>query len=232
MADSLDLCNKESSEVASKQGGATRGVASEAGEALSTGVTPDSVPHSQMHNTQGAQAIDIDQNEGDHAIDIDQNEGDHAIDIDQNEGDHARRDEGSDKVVINLDSDEDEDLHSEHREPELEALHAPRAMNGGDLHMERPEPASCVALHAPGAMNVVLRPEQHQPAQAAKNGMSPLTPLWHYVDPQGVSQGPFSLMHLKQWKLVGFFSDDFRVWRTGQTMAQAILLTDAFRMNL
>ncbi|XP_062227749.1 uncharacterized protein At5g08430-like isoform X3 [Phragmites australis] len=212
MTDPLSLLNKESSEVASKQGYDTREVTSEA-EALSSGVTRDSVPHSQMHNTlDGSRA--------------------QAIYINKDEGGHSRRDKGN-KVLINLDSDEDEDLHTEQREPEREALLAPRATNGGDLHMERPGSASGVALHALGAMNgVVLHPEQHEPARAAMNGMSPLTPLWHYVDPQGVSQGPFSLMHLRQWKLGGFFSDDFRVWRTRQTVEQAILLTDAFQLNL
>uniref|UniRef100_A0A0A9F4D9 GYF domain-containing protein n=1 Tax=Arundo donax TaxID=35708 RepID=A0A0A9F4D9_ARUDO len=205
MADSLGLCNKESSEVASKQGDATREVPSEAGEALSTAVTLDPALHSQLHNTQGGSTAQ-------------------AVDIDKDEGDLSRRDKGSDKVVINLDSDDDEDLHTQQREPVREALHAPTAMNGRDLHMERTDPASRVALHSPGSMN--------KPAQAAMKGISPLTPMWHYVDPQGEPRGPFPLVLLSQWRRVGFFGDDFRVWRTGQTVAQAILLKDAFKMNL
>lgn len=70
---------------------------------------------------------------------------------------------------------------------------------------------------------------QHKPA---KNGVSPQAVLWHYIDPQGVARGPFSLMQLLLWKQNGFFNGDFRVWRTGQTAEQAILLADAFRMHL
>ncbi|XP_062207690.1 zinc finger CCCH domain-containing protein 44-like isoform X2 [Phragmites australis] len=155
-----------------------------------------------------------------------------AMDIDKDESNHSRRDNGSNKVVVNLDSDEDGDLHTEQREPEREALHAPTAMNGGDLHVERPVSGPPVALHADGAMNRALHAEQGEPTHAATNGMSPLTPQWHYVDPQGISRGPFSLMHLRHWKRGGFFGEDFRVWRTGQAVEQAILLTDAFRLNL
>lgn len=55
---------------------------------------------------------------------------------------------------------------------------------------------------------------------------------WHYLDPRGDEQGPFSMVELRQWKRSGYFSQDFRVWRAGQTREQAILLTDAMLLLL
>ncbi|TVU36274.1 hypothetical protein EJB05_18202, partial [Eragrostis curvula] len=211
MADSysLSLLNEEPSEVASKQGDATREVASEAGEALSSGLTPDSVLHSPVYKAQDGSKTE-------------------AIDISKDESNHSKRNKGGNipvREVINLDTsdDDDEDLHA----PERETVHPPGAMNGGDLDMERPESA----LHARGAMNGVhlgLR----EAAPATVNGMSRNTSLWHYLDPQGETQGPFKLIQLWEWRKGGFFDEGFKVWRSGQTKEHAIFLRDAFRVNL
>ncbi|XP_019703985.2 uncharacterized protein At5g08430 isoform X4 [Elaeis guineensis] len=53
--------------------------------------------------------------------------------------------------------------------------------------------------------------------------------IWHYIDPSGNEQGPFALASLRYWKEEGFFDDDFRVWRAGQSKEDAILLIDALR---
>ncbi|XP_038990107.1 uncharacterized protein At5g08430-like isoform X3 [Phoenix dactylifera] len=53
--------------------------------------------------------------------------------------------------------------------------------------------------------------------------------VWNYIDPSGNEQGPFALASLRYWKEEGFFDDDFRVWRTGQSKEEAILLMDALR---
>ncbi|XVF02679.1 hypothetical protein REPUB_Repub04eG0195200 [Reevesia pubescens] len=50
--------------------------------------------------------------------------------------------------------------------------------------------------------------------------------MWHYVDPQGDIQGPFSLKSLKAWMDADYFSKDFKVWKTGQNKDKAVLLTD------
>ncbi|CAL4946279.1 unnamed protein product [Urochloa decumbens] len=261
--DSLNLLNKESSEVASKQGDATREAPSEAHEACFNGVTLDSALHSQMHDTQDDSPTQ-------------------AMDVDREESDHSRQAiMPKDKAVevINLDSDEDEDLPRVQHKPQGNVMHAPRAMNGDNLHTERSESASPAILQAqggmngdvhleqrkpaPAIMNGVFKPELRQPAPApvngvlpheqrepappamnvlhtepckracaAKNGVSPQAPLWYYVDPQGDTRGPFTLVQLFLWKHNGFFKEDFRVWRMGQKANQAILLTDAFQMHL
>ncbi|XP_022740746.1 uncharacterized protein At5g08430-like isoform X2 [Durio zibethinus] len=50
--------------------------------------------------------------------------------------------------------------------------------------------------------------------------------MWHYADPQGDLQGPFSLKSLKAWMDADYFPNDFKVWKTGQNIDKAVLLTD------
>lgn len=50
--------------------------------------------------------------------------------------------------------------------------------------------------------------------------------IWYYLDPQGDVQGPFCLASLKNWKDADYFPSDFKVWKTGQTRDQAVLLSD------
>jgi len=54
--------------------------------------------------------------------------------------------------------------------------------------------------------------------------------LWHYIDPQGDVQGPFSLERLHGWWNNGYLPNDFRVWKTGQTSDTAISLIDALQV--
>ncbi|KAL6614051.1 hypothetical protein ACP70R_036321 [Stipagrostis hirtigluma subsp. patula] len=207
--DSLNL-NKE---VAWRQDDTTLEVGSEVHEGPSSGFTPDSATHCQTHTTRDGSTTQ-------------------AMDIEKHESNHSRCNEDSNIEIINLDSDE-EDVHAEHQEPEHIVLHAPRATNGSDLHMEKKqEAASRVALNDLGTRNGVLHQEQHKQVHAAVNGMSPLAHVWHYTDPKGEVRGPFPLLQLFKWNNGGFFDEDFKVWRTGQTAEQAILLTDAFRETL
>ncbi|KAL3537376.1 hypothetical protein ACH5RR_000742 [Cinchona calisaya] len=53
--------------------------------------------------------------------------------------------------------------------------------------------------------------------------------VWHYVDPQGVVQGPFSIAMLKRWNDANYFDPDFTVWKVGQT--HGVLLIDALRQR-
>ncbi|KAE8716589.1 SWIB/MDM2 domain,Plus-3,GYF, putative isoform 2 [Hibiscus syriacus] len=53
--------------------------------------------------------------------------------------------------------------------------------------------------------------------------------MWHYEDPQGDIQGPFSLISLKTWMDADYFPNDFKVWKTGQSRNNAVLLVDIVR---
>jgi hypothetical protein len=50
--------------------------------------------------------------------------------------------------------------------------------------------------------------------------------MWHYLDPQGDIQGPFSLTCLKRWSEADYFPLDFKVWKMGQSQDEAVLLKD------
>ncbi|GFP83265.1 zinc finger CCCH domain-containing protein 19 [Phtheirospermum japonicum] len=50
--------------------------------------------------------------------------------------------------------------------------------------------------------------------------------LWHYRDPNGKIQGPFSMMQLRKWSTTGLFPSDMRIW-TNHEQYDSLLLTDA-----
>jgi len=55
--------------------------------------------------------------------------------------------------------------------------------------------------------------------------------LWHYLDPQGDIQGPFSLTSLKRWYDADYFPPDFQVWRSDRIQDGAVLLKDILDQN-
>lgn len=55
--------------------------------------------------------------------------------------------------------------------------------------------------------------------------------LWHYLDPQGDIQGPFSLTSLKRWYDADYFPPDFQVWRADRIQDGAVLLKDILDQN-
>ncbi|XP_058184183.1 uncharacterized protein At5g08430 isoform X2 [Rhododendron vialii] len=50
--------------------------------------------------------------------------------------------------------------------------------------------------------------------------------IWHYKDPRGIVQGPFSVESLKCWRDANYFPPEFKVWKIGQRQDEAVLLTD------
>ncbi|XP_051140701.1 zinc finger CCCH domain-containing protein 44-like [Andrographis paniculata] len=50
--------------------------------------------------------------------------------------------------------------------------------------------------------------------------------LWHYRDPNGQIQGPFSMMHMRIWNTTGLLPPDMRIW-TNHEQYDSVLLTDA-----
>ncbi|KAH9298265.1 hypothetical protein KI387_029947, partial [Taxus chinensis] len=54
---------------------------------------------------------------------------------------------------------------------------------------------------------------------------------WHYKDPAGTIQGPFSMSQLRKWNMKGFFPIDLRIWRSHDVQEDSILLTDAVAGN-
>ncbi|CAH9056543.1 unnamed protein product [Cuscuta europaea] len=51
--------------------------------------------------------------------------------------------------------------------------------------------------------------------------------IWHYQDPSGKNQGPFSIVQLRKWNNTGYFPADLRIWKSTEKQEESILLTDA-----
>ncbi|EXB37117.1 Zinc finger CCCH domain-containing protein 19 [Morus notabilis] len=51
--------------------------------------------------------------------------------------------------------------------------------------------------------------------------------IWHYKDPSGKVQGPFSIVQLRKWNATGYFPVDLRIWKVTEKQDDSILLTDA-----
>ncbi|KAI4325798.1 hypothetical protein MLD38_031165 [Melastoma candidum] len=51
--------------------------------------------------------------------------------------------------------------------------------------------------------------------------------IWHYQDPQGRIQGPFTLLQLRKWNMNGHFPTDLRIWRIHESYEDSVLLTEA-----
>ncbi|KAJ0081156.1 hypothetical protein Patl1_12428 [Pistacia atlantica] len=49
---------------------------------------------------------------------------------------------------------------------------------------------------------------------------------WHYVDPCGEIQGPFSITSLKRWSDADYFPPGFMVWKAGESQENTVLLSD------
>ncbi|RZR96953.1 hypothetical protein BHM03_00026070 [Ensete ventricosum] len=51
--------------------------------------------------------------------------------------------------------------------------------------------------------------------------------IWHYQDPSGKVQGPFSMIQLRKWNTTGYFPRNLKIWRTSEKQEDSILLSDA-----
>ncbi|ERN10846.1 hypothetical protein AMTR_s00027p00244500 [Amborella trichopoda] len=73
-------------------------------------------------------------------------------------------------------------------------------------------PSSLVGVNAPTAQLVV-------PSETEK--------VWHYQDPSGAIQGPFSMTQLRKWSTTGYFPAELKIWKVLERQEDAMLLTDA-----
>nr|CAD1836320.1 unnamed protein product [Ananas comosus var. bracteatus] len=98
----------------------------------------------------------------------------------------------------------------------------------------------------PKSQTSVTSPESSVTKPAHGYGAAPITPspvssafsippdisesddkVWHYKDPGGVVQGPFSISQLDKWS--NYFPRDLRVWLTFEREENSLLLTDILR---
>ncbi|EOA23403.1 hypothetical protein CARUB_v10016583mg [Capsella rubella] len=51
--------------------------------------------------------------------------------------------------------------------------------------------------------------------------------IWHYRDPTGKTQGPFSMVQLRRWKSSGHFPPYLKIWKAHENQDESVLLTNA-----
>lgn len=51
--------------------------------------------------------------------------------------------------------------------------------------------------------------------------------MWHYKDPSGKVQGPFSMAQLRKWNNTGYFPAKLEIWKANESSLDSVLLTDA-----
>ncbi|KAL0378369.1 UNVERIFIED_CONTAM: Zinc finger CCCH domain-containing protein 44 [Sesamum radiatum] len=102
--------------------------------------------------------------------------------------------------------------------------------NSSDKHMNQ---ANSTNLAVGGRNDQAMQKSGLETATAtACMGNSPLSnnieteKLWHYRDPNGKIQGPFSMMQLRKWSTTGLFPPDMRIW-TNHEQYDSLLLIDA-----
>ncbi|OVA12883.1 SWIB/MDM2 domain [Macleaya cordata] len=62
---------------------------------------------------------------------------------------------------------------------------------------------------------------------ATSSSVSEAEKIWHYKDPSGKIQGPFSMVQLRKWSTTGYFPSDLKIWRTTEKQEDSIPLTNA-----
>ncbi|GLT82683.1 hypothetical protein SLE2022_010410 [Rubroshorea leprosula] len=98
-----------------------------------------------------------------------------------------------------------------------------------DFGRKEGEPTS--SLKGGDALDDIGNRENKAPSYSA--GMEPSVSsietdkIWHYQDPSGNIQGPFSMTMLRKWNVTGNFPHDLRIWRVNGKESDSILLTDA-----
>ncbi|XP_057430547.1 uncharacterized protein At5g08430-like isoform X2 [Lotus japonicus] len=68
-------------------------------------------------------------------------------------------------------------------------------------------------------------------ASAGEKMESPGISIWHCLGPSGEKRGPYSMSVLKCWSESVTHPIKFKVWKTGQSEEEAILLTDALNQK-
>ncbi|XP_030531873.2 zinc finger CCCH domain-containing protein 19 [Rhodamnia argentea] len=83
-----------------------------------------------------------------------------------------------------------------------------------------PESIQRVVHENPGVSHVVNTPQ-------APPKVNETEKTWHYQDPSGKVQGPFSMVQLRKWNNTGYFPANLKIWRATEKQDDSILLTDA-----
>lgn len=74
---------------------------------------------------------------------------------------------------------------------------------------------------------IVLSDSDEEDTSRRKAVGNPDINIWHCLGPYGERRGPYSMSVLKRWSESASSPLEFKVWKTGQSEKEAVLLTDA-----
>ncbi|XP_076960130.1 zinc finger CCCH domain-containing protein 44-like [Bidens hawaiensis] len=113
----------------------------------------------------------------------------------------------------------------------------PTVENEPTLHLENVKSASTLekSQHEVETVSTITKLDHQTTISSSVSNTAPVTPpsvpnMWHYRDPQGKVQGPFSLVLLQRWNASGYFPEDMKIWAIYEN--QSLLLTDVLKQNL
>ncbi|KAL2346086.1 hypothetical protein Fmac_000086 [Flemingia macrophylla] len=124
-----------------------------------------------------------------------------------------------------------------------EALHDAQFLQGRDRESQRQKLSSSLESGAKSTHALVTSESfnaavlEASPAPSSAGITSPAVKInetekmWHYQDPSGKVQGPFSMVQLRKWSNTGYFPADLMIWKASEKQDDSILLKDALAGN-
>ncbi|KFK21926.1 hypothetical protein AALP_AAs40419U000100 [Arabis alpina] len=110
------------------------------------------------------------------------------------------------------------------REREMQQL-KPRSVSVPETAARTSRGAGPLELSPRIAPEISMAPPAVVPQPVPKSNET--EKIWHYKDPSGRVQGPFSMAQLCKWNNSGYFPAKLEVWKTMESPWDSILLTDA-----
>ncbi|KFK40064.1 hypothetical protein AALP_AA3G325500 [Arabis alpina] len=101
----------------------------------------------------------------------------------------------------------------------------PRSVSIPETAARTPRGAGPLELSPRTAPEISMAPPAVVPQLVPKSNDS--DKIWHYKDPSGKVQGPFSMAQLRKWNNTGYFPAKLEIWKATESSLDSILLTDA-----
>ncbi|KAF8093395.1 hypothetical protein N665_0383s0027 [Sinapis alba] len=123
-----------------------------------------------------------------------------------------------------------ESMWTSGREREREMQQSLGSEKPRSISLPEPPPRSSRAVVPPElspriAPVISTAPPPVVPQSAPKSNES--EKMWHYKDPSGKVQGPFSMAQLRKWNNTGYFPAKLEIWKANESSLDSVLLTDA-----
>ncbi|CAN1319990.1 Zinc finger CCCH domain-containing protein 19 [Linum perenne] len=125
----------------------------------------------------------------------------------------------------------DENLWSQGRDREIQpSRNWDSPKRASNVELRSSHSVVTTELAPRGTQEVSAAPSSTGLAESASK-MNETQKIWHYKDPSGKVQGPFSMVQLRKWNNTGYFPANLRIWRAAENEGNSVLLADALDGN-